>query len=559
MVEWHGSQTCASVGDNNQKADYSLTMRYDNMHNITYKKQDLVQQNIKFEGIFNTGYELNYTINPINSQQISNIADASYSIDRGNTGTYTSGKQATDEVTNKTQAYGYDANGNLLYIHKGQGKPDSIMQVTSTRRMLWDEENRLLAINDNGFVSNYWYDASGERTVKTSGGSLAVYVNGVQSATQTETTNFTAYISPYLVVSNGGNYTKHVYIGSQRITSKLSNAGIFTTSPVNDTLQTKYALQTAKIKERFDTLGIHYNGTQHTGGLVSLNPTTTAHTYFYHPDHLGSSSLITDGTGHAVQHIQYVPFGEVFIEQRNSTWNTPYKFNGKELDAETGLYYYHARYYDQRTSVWLSVDPLAEKKPWLNGYHYCSNNPVNRLDLDGMEDKDVNQLRDIEKWRNFNTDKDRVILNEIIVSGERKKNIETQRAGFGFFGNSPFQAIEWLQTKHIFGFIDASPLLYPFSNPSTKNETIYEITKKVDFLLNSIESDKTGVKMDLPEVEEPEAYTFYDVRYDDVQVIGNRQVHGLRRSYAISNDSLKKLLYDKKNKDIRIDTLKISK
>lgn len=257
------------------------------------------------------------------------------------------------------------------------------MQVTSTRRMLWDEENRLLAINDNGFVSNYWYDASGERTVKTSGGSLAVYVNGVQSAAQTETTNFTAYISPYLVVSNGGNYTKHVYIGSQRITSKLSNAGIFTTSPVNDTLQTKYALQTAKIKERFDTLGIHYNGTQHTGGLVSLNPTTTAHTYFYHPDHLGSSSLITDGTGHAVQHIQYVPFGEVFIEQRNSTWNTPYKFNGKELDVETGLYYYHARYYDPKTSVWLSVDPLAEKTPSESSYAYCGNNPIMFIDPDG--------------------------------------------------------------------------------------------------------------------------------------------------------------------------------
>ena len=37
------------------------------------------------------------------------------------------------------------------------------------RVLIWDEENRLLAVDDNGFVSNYWYDADGERTVKTSG------------------------------------------------------------------------------------------------------------------------------------------------------------------------------------------------------------------------------------------------------------------------------------------------------------------------------------------------------------------------------------------------------
>jgi len=56
-------------------------------------------------------------------------------------------------------------------------------------------------------VSNYWYDASGERTVKESGDNEGVNVNGLLSAGRTGTTNFTAYISPYLVVGNGGNYT----------------------------------------------------------------------------------------------------------------------------------------------------------------------------------------------------------------------------------------------------------------------------------------------------------------------------------------------------------------
>ena len=59
--------------------------------------------------------------------------------------------------------------------------------------------------------------------------------------------------------------------------------------------------------------------------------------YFYHSDHLGSTSYVTDATGEVSLHVEYAPFGEVFIEERNNTWNTPYLFNAKELDEETGL------------------------------------------------------------------------------------------------------------------------------------------------------------------------------------------------------------------------------
>lgn len=56
--------------------------------------------------------------------------------------------------------------------------------------------------------------------------------------------------------------------------------------------------------------------------------------FYYHPDHLGSSSYITNLDGEVSQHIEYVSFGEVFIEERNNTWNTPYlfNFNAKEFD-----------------------------------------------------------------------------------------------------------------------------------------------------------------------------------------------------------------------------------
>jgi RHS repeat-associated protein len=108
--------------------------------------------------------------------------------------------------------------------------------------------------------------------------------------------------------------------------------------------------------------------------------------YFYHHDHLGSSSYLTNQLGNITQHVEYIPFGEVFVEERNDKWNTPYLFNGKELDEETGLYYYGARYLDQKLSIWLSVDPLAEHSPDKTPYHYCSNNPINRTYPNGMCD-----------------------------------------------------------------------------------------------------------------------------------------------------------------------------
>ncbi|MFV0291232.1 MAG: JAB-like toxin 1 domain-containing protein [Mangrovibacterium sp.] len=81
-----------------------------------------------------------------------------------------------------------------------------------------------------------------------------------------------------------------------------------------------------------------------------------------------------------------LPFGEVFIEERNNTWNTPFLFNGKELDEETGLYYYGARYYDARVSLWYGVDPVSELAPSWSPYRYCFNSPVNYIDPAGMLD-----------------------------------------------------------------------------------------------------------------------------------------------------------------------------
>ncbi len=107
--------------------------------------------------------------------------------------------------------------------------------------------------------------------------------------------------------------------------------------------------------------------------------------YYFHPDHLGSCNYITNIDGTVSQHTEYFAFGETFVEEHKNSHNSPYKYNSKELDEETGWYYYGARYYDPKVSLWLSVDPLEEKYPYISPYAYAFNNPVKFIDPTGME------------------------------------------------------------------------------------------------------------------------------------------------------------------------------
>lgn len=103
----------------------------------------------------------------------------------------------------------------------------------------------------------------------------------------------------------------------------------------------------------------------------------------YHSDHLGSTSYITDKDGNITQYDADLPYGEQLVDEHSSSEDLPYKFNGKELDEETGLYYYGARYMNPVTSIWYGVDQLTEKKPNLSGYVYCIGNPIRLIDPDG--------------------------------------------------------------------------------------------------------------------------------------------------------------------------------
>jgi RHS repeat-associated protein len=126
--------------------------------------------------------------------------------------------------------------------------------------------------------------------------------------------------------------------------------------------------------------------------------------YFYHPDHLGSTGYVTDEKAQRYEHIAYFPFGETWVQEASATWRVPYQFTSKEMDSETGLYYFGSRYYDPRTSVWQSADPILAKYlptgnkekdaqlPGMGGafnslnlamYTYGHQNPVKFTDPDG--------------------------------------------------------------------------------------------------------------------------------------------------------------------------------
>ena len=79
-------------------------------------------------------------------------------------------------------------------------------------------------------------------------------------------------------------------------------------------------------------------------------------------------------------------YGELYINQRFSCYNERSAFTGKERDSETGYGYFGARYMDHELlTMWLSIDPMADKYPGISPYAYCAWNPIKLVDPDGRE------------------------------------------------------------------------------------------------------------------------------------------------------------------------------
>ena len=113
------------------------------------------------------------------------------------------------------------------------------------------------------------------------------------------------------------------------------------------------------------------------------HPTKTT---FFHADHLGSTSLVTNEQGVVKQDYTYYPFGATNTQSGTAENDVHYKYTGQELDGSTHLYFYHARYYDPQIGRFISPDrrvPDPGNPQDFNRYSYVRNNPLLYVDPTG--------------------------------------------------------------------------------------------------------------------------------------------------------------------------------
>ena len=291
--------------------------------------------------------------------------------------------------------FGWDAAGNMTESCIGGDR--------NCRSLCWDEQNRLQGVKDNKWLSYYQYDAAGDRTYKLTGKGELQNINGEWRYFY-HLDNATLYVSPYLVATKQG-YTKHYYAETERIASRIGGGRLrYLDQPVvvQGKIVEKQSTNKTYAKEVLEECldAIHSEGQADLHHLYDMINSAHSETdcYWYHPDHLGSSSWITDSAGTAVQHLHYLPWGEDFVDQRSTTWNAMYTFSAKERDSETGLSYFGSRYYSSDLSVWLSVDPMSDKYPSTSPYAYCRNNPIVLYDPNGMFDDWVMDKYGVIYW-----------------------------------------------------------------------------------------------------------------------------------------------------------------
>jgi RHS repeat-associated protein len=127
---------------------------------------------------------------------------------------------------------------------------------------------------------------------------------------------------------------------------------------------------------------------------------TTVNTYYYHTDHLGSTSIITDENGSLVERTKYYPYGSI----REGGEADKYYYTGKELDKDTELYFYGARYYKSEFATFTQPDtviPDVYDPQSLNRYAYVENNPLKYVDPTGHAPRDAQEIGNADEVSDF--------------------------------------------------------------------------------------------------------------------------------------------------------------
>ena len=439
-------------------------------------------------------------------------------------------RNGKDRSSSPVVHFSWDATGNMVSQDPAGD--------AGRRFLCWDEQNRLQGVVDGKHLSYYLYDANGDRTFKLTGKGDLQNISGTwQYYYLLE--NATLYASPYLVATDKG-YTKHYYAESERIASKIGGGGLTELGiPLynddafikkmkdNNTMMDKVLKEclNAKYYEVKPVLQQLYDWQD------SVHPEDNC--YWYHPDHLGSSSWITHTNGHTVQHLHYLPWGEDFINQKLSGFDgVRFTFSAKEKDVETGLSYFGSRYYSSDLSIWLSVDPMAAKYASLSPYVYCANNPVKLVDPDGEEigwiqdnegnvfwDENTNSIEDFKcnydgkTGYSYVSDNDnfrsytlpngdgKVLVNEW-VEGNVTDGCSTPRIELEFSPSDKNCSSGWIQTyysnvpdadSHNYGYllpgsnlenrldfqtIDKTSTTVPYWNPAKKSTKLQDMPRR---------------------------------------------------------------------------------
>ena len=432
-------------GADNKAASYTLSMGYDNMHRITSKKQHLSQTGVQFEGTLNAGYELAYTYGKDAGRkfQLDNVRDINYrteetptegmNINNGHKYTYdlngnlvyintsrvkrdgkedekaTEQKYRWDEDNRlmvlsdngKTSRYTYNAAGERIMKSYGtmegvyiNGAPQGITFHETDNFTLYPAS--IISINKNRFTKHYFI---GDKRIASRIGTglfnnvygrngsyvtagqqdYAERMNQIQ--TQKEAYYKKVGVAPGVPTEKGAyGDPENTGVGYNAVLTELGNHDV-----PQGWIQTPHPNTTPNTNPGAP---VSWNDPSNpddpqAGYGYIPNDTTKEETFFYHSDHLGSTSYITDDHANITQYDAYLPYGELLVDEHSSSEELPYKFNGKQFDEETGLYYYGARYLNPVTSLWYGVDPLAEKYLKTGAYVYCGGNPIVLKDPDG--------------------------------------------------------------------------------------------------------------------------------------------------------------------------------
>jgi len=282
--------------------------------------------------------------------------------------------------TNLYQAnYTYYADG---LVHT-QNSPTNPLSTNLT--YTYDHLNRLTGVS-GGQSESYGYNAIGNVTSKTGMGS---YSYGAGSA------------GPHAVTSAGGNSYSYDANGNmtggagRSLTWNVDNM-LAAVSYQGTTTQYTYDGGEGRIKKvvggsdvtRYFGMVEEHNGTlikyYSVGDLLVARKVQGDSREWYHSDRLGSITMMTNASGNKIKGYDYTPFGEFAGQSGNSDNDTTY--TGHRYDAESGLIYMGARYYDPELGRFISPDiiiPDPGNPQALNRYSYVYNNPVNNTDPTG--------------------------------------------------------------------------------------------------------------------------------------------------------------------------------